>query len=153
MNLRMRVLCAVAVGGWLLAAAPVWAAELIGQVTFSGQPVPGATVTATRPSDGTDGAAIKKVTASDPQGVYRFPDLSEGVWTITVQMFGFTPVTREIKIPPDAPPPPVELALLPLADITRGLATQAVEPPVPAVPAARTATSTSNGGNAQAAPA
>jgi hypothetical protein len=73
MKHRMRVLCAVAVGAWLLAAAPAWAAELIGQVTFSGQPVPGATVTATKPSDGQDSDVIKKVTASDPQGVYRFP--------------------------------------------------------------------------------
>jgi len=153
MNLRMRVSCAVAVTVWLLAAAPAWAAELIGQVTFSGQPVPGATVTATRPSDGPDGSVIKKVTASDPQGVYRFPDLAEGVWTITVQMFGFMPMAREITIPPGAPPPPVELTLLPLAEITRGLATQAAEPPVAAAPAARGGTSTlaGKGGSAPAA--
>ena len=117
---------------WLFAAAPAWAAELIGQVTFNGQPVPGATVTATKASGGQDGAEIKKVTAADPQGVYRFPDLAEGVWTITVQMFGFTPVSREIKIPPDAPPPPVELALLPLDEITRGLPKQVAEPPLAA---------------------
>jgi len=111
-------------------------------------------VTATRPSGGQDGDVIKKVTASDPSGVYRFPDLAEGVWTITVQMFGFTPVTREIKIPPDAPPPAVELALLPLAEITRGLATQTVEPPVAAATAPRAGSpSSSNGGNAPAAPA
>ena len=65
----MRVLCAAAVAAWLLAAAPAWAAELLGQVTFNGQPVPGATVTATKPAGTPDGEAIKKVTASDPQGV------------------------------------------------------------------------------------
>ncbi|HEV8394897.1 MAG TPA: carboxypeptidase regulatory-like domain-containing protein [Vicinamibacterales bacterium] len=153
--MNVRGLCAVAVAVWLLAGAPVWAAELFGQVTFNRQPVPGATVTATRPSGGQDSDVIKKVTASDPSGVYRFPDLAEGVWTITVQMFGFTPVTREIKIPPDAPPPAVELALLPLAEITRGLTTQAVEPPVAAAATSRggTTTSSSNGGNAPAAPA
>ena len=107
MKQRMRVWCAAAVGAWLLAAAPAWAAELVGQVTFNGQPVPGATVTATRASGGQDGAEVRKTAASDVQGVYRFPDLAEGAWTITVQMFGFTPVMREIKIPPDAPPPPV----------------------------------------------
>ena len=154
MTIRMRVLGAVAVAAWLLAAAPAWAAELIGQVTFSGQPVPGATVTATKASGGQDSDVIKKVTASDPQGVYRFPDLGEGVWTITVQMFGFTPVSREIKIPPDAPPPPVELALLPLEEITRGLAKQAVEPPpVATAPAAQRNGNApaSNGANAPAA--
>jgi hypothetical protein len=69
-------------------------------------------------------------------------------------MFGFTPVTREIKIPPDAPPPPMELVLLPLAEITRGLATQAAEPPpVTAAPAAQRNGSApaSNGANAPAA--
>ena len=154
--MKVRGLCAVAVAVWLLAAAPVWAAELVGQVTFNGQPVPGATVTATRPPGGQDGEVTKKVTASDPQGVYRFPDLAEGVWTISVQMFGFTPVTREIKIPPDAPPPPVELALLPLAEMTRGLVTQAAEPPVvaaPAGPRTGTSTSSSSGANAPAAAA
>jgi len=154
--MKVRGLCAVAVAVWLLAAAPVWAAELVGQVTFNGQPVPGATVTATRAPGGQDGEVTKKVTASDPQGVYRFPDLAEGVWTISVQMFGFTPVTREIKIPPDAPPPPVELALLPLAEMTRGLVTQAAEPPVvaaPAGPRTGTSTSSSSGANAPAAAA
>ena len=160
MSVRQLFVCA-AVAAWCLAAAPAWAAELIGQVTFNGQPVPGATVTATRPAGGQDATEIKKVTASDPQGVYRFPDLAEGVWTVTVQMFGFTPVSREIKIPPDAPPPPVELALLPLDEITRGLPKQAAEPPLAAAarpsgtttPAARNGNSAASngGGNAPAA--
>ena len=128
--MRRLVTCAVAV--WILAAAPAWAAELLGQVTFNGQPVPGATITATKTGGGQDGGEMKKVTASDPQGVYRFPDLAEGTWTVTVQMFGFTAVTREIKIPPDAPPPPVELALMPLEEITRGLPKQVAEPPLAA---------------------
>jgi hypothetical protein len=137
-----RGLCTVAILAGLSLAAPTWAADLVGQVTFNGQPVPGATVTATR-ADPVKTDGVKTVTASDPQGVYRFPDLQEGIWTVTVQMFGFTPVTREIKIPPDAPPPPVELELLPLAEITRGLVTQA---PEPTPPAASAATRTSNGG-------
>ena len=126
--------CACVAAVWLFAAAPAGAAELVGQVTFNGQPVPGATVTATKATGGADGGELKKVTAADPQGVYRFPDLAEGVWTITVQMFGFTPVMREIKIPPDAPPPPVELAILPLDEITSGLPKKSqtrIAPPVP----------------------
>ena len=144
---------ACVVAAWLLAAAPAAAAELVGQVTFNGQPVPGATVTATKASGGQDGGAIKKVTAADPQGVYRFPDLAEGAWTVTVQMFGFTPVTREITIPPDAPPPPVELALLPLDEITRGLPKQTAEPPLAAGPVvgAPARNAASSGGNTPAA--
>ena len=132
---------------WLFAAVSARGAELVGQVTFNGQPVPGAAVTATK-AGGPDGGEIKKVTAADPQGVYRFPDLAEGVWTITVQMFGFAPVSREIKIPPDAAPPPVELALLPLEEITRGLPKQVAEPPLAA--AARPAAAQSSNGSANA---
>src|SRR6187200_1238282 len=84
-GMNVRGCCAIAVLAWLLTAASASAADLLGQVTFNGQPVPGATVTATR-AGGQDGDPVKKVTASDPQGVYRFPDLAEGVWTITVQM-------------------------------------------------------------------
>jgi hypothetical protein len=153
----MRRLVTCAVAAWLLAAAPAWAAELLGQVTFNGQPVPGATITATKAGGGQDGGEMKKVTASDPQGVYRFPDLAEGTWTVTVQMFGFTPVTREIKIPPDAPPPPVELALMPLEEITRGLPKQVAEPPLSAAarpagsPAANAPVASGGSGNAPAA--
>ena len=87
MSVRRLIACAVA--AWLLAAAPAWAAELLGQVTFNGQPVPGATVTATKGS-GQDGDVIKKVTASDPQGVYRFPDLAEGTWSVTVRQLALS---------------------------------------------------------------
>jgi hypothetical protein len=147
------IVCA-AVAAWMLAAAPAWAAELLGQVTFNGQPVPGVTVTATKVAAGSDGEPLKKITASDAQGVYRFPDLTEGVWAVTVQMFGFTPVTREIKVPPDEPPPPVELALLPLEEMTRGLPKQAPEPPAAtaaARPAGNAAPASGGRGNAPAA--
>ena len=56
-------------------------------------------------------------------------------------MFGFAPATREVRIPPDGPPPVVELALLPLAEMTRGLS-----PPVPVAPAAATAPATQKPG-------
>jgi hypothetical protein len=59
-------------------------------------------------------------------------------------------VSREIKIPPDAAPPPVELALLPLDEITRGLPKQTAEPPLAAGPVvgapAATRNAPANGG-------
>ena len=122
-----RAVRAACMAAWLLAAAvPALAADFVGQVTFNGQPVPGATVTATRQSGTSEAAGDKKVASSDLQGVYRFTDLAEGLWTVQVEMFGFAPATREVRIPPEGPPPVVELALLPLAEMTRGLA-----PPVP----------------------
>ena len=82
---------------WLLAVAPpARAADFLGQVLFNGQPVPGATVTATRQSTAVDAAGEKKVTLSDAQGVYRFPDLAEGMWTVQVEMFGFAPASRRL---------------------------------------------------------
>ena len=130
-----RAVRGVCVVVWLLAAAaPAVAADFFGQVTFNGQPVPGATVTVTRQAGTSGVAGDKKVASSDPQGIYRFTDLAEGLWTVQVEMFGFAPATREVRIPPDGPPPVVELALLPLAEMTRGLS-----PPVPVAPAAASA--------------
>ncbi len=132
---------------WLLAVAPpAWAADFLGQVLFNGQPVPGATVTATRQSTEVDAAGEKKVTLSDAQGVYRFPDLAEGMWTVRVEMFGFAPASRDVRIPPEGAPPVVELALLPLAEMTRGL-----PPPVPVAPAAATAPAAPGPGTSSAA--
>jgi hypothetical protein len=106
------------------------AADQYGQVTFSGLPVPGATVTAIQHDK-------KFVTISDQQGVFHFVGLAEGVCTIQVEMVGFAPSTREIKIPEDAMP--WALKLLPFEEITRGL-----PPPLPrAVPAPGAAASTS----------
>ena len=140
----LRGVCVVV---WLLAVAPpAWAADFLGQVLFNGQPVPGATVTATRQSTAVDAAGEKKVTLSDAQGVYRFPDLAEGMWTVQVEMFGFAPASRDVRIPPEGAPPVVELTLLPLAEMTRGL-----PPPVPVAPAAATAPAAPGPGTSSAA--
>jgi trimeric autotransporter adhesin len=102
-------LCAalVCLTAWSAAAAP----EYRGQVTFAGFPVPGATVTATQ--------GDKKFTAvTDQQGVFSFPDVTEGKWTITVEMQGFATRQDEILIAPNAPPaPPWELKMLPLEEM------------------------------------
>src|SRR5579863_7631370 len=91
-----------------------------GQVTFGGLPVPGATVTATQ--------GDKKFTAiTDPEGLYSFPDLTDGTWTIEVEMLGFSTVKQDVVVAPNAPPAKWELHLLPLTQINS--ATPAVTAP------------------------
>jgi len=51
------------------------ASEYHGQVFFSGLPVPGARVTATQ-------GDRKVVSTTDQQGIFGFPDLLDGAWTI-----------------------------------------------------------------------
>jgi trimeric autotransporter adhesin len=96
---------------WLVAAwlsvFTLAASEYRGQVTFGGLPVPGATVTATH-----DG---KKFTAiSDSQGIYSFPSLPDGIWTIEIAMTGFSTIKQDVAIAANAPSPKWELKLLPL---------------------------------------
>jgi hypothetical protein len=86
------------------------ASEYQGQVTFGGLPAPGATVTATQGSK-------QFVTSTDPQGLYSFPDLADGKWTIEVQMTGFAIVKQEVEIGPNGPAGKWELKLLPLSQI------------------------------------
>ena len=62
-------------------------AEYHGQVTFGGLAVPGATVTATQGDK-------QLATTTDPQGLYSFPDLADGKWTIEVRMTGFQQSSR-----------------------------------------------------------
>ena len=81
-----------------------------GQVTFGGLPVPGATVKATRGSS-------QFSTTTDQEGLYSFPDLADGAWTIEVEMTGFASLKQEVEIGPNAPPGKWELKLLPLDQI------------------------------------
>jgi hypothetical protein len=105
-------------------AAPALAAEHTGHVTFNGLGVPGATVTASRSDE-------RVVTATDERGVYQL-DLPEGAWTISVEMSGFAPVSREVTVAEGASPGTWELTLLSFAEISVRLkpdtATTAVAP-------------------------
>jgi len=125
--------------GRLLAATIVvtglFASEHRGVVQTGGLPVPGATVTATMGDK-------KVVTTTDDNGVYVFPDLADGVWTIRVEMLGFAPVTREVGVMAEAPPsPPLELKML-SADAMKTAVAAALAPssaaPAPAAPAPST---------------
>ncbi len=96
------------------------ASEHYGQVTFGGLPVPGATVTASQGDK-------QIVTASDQQGVCRFPDLADGVWTIRVEMLGFSPLTEDVTVAPNAPASMWDLKLLPFEEIARAIPARAAD--------------------------
>jgi len=108
------------------------AAEHHGVVRFRGLSVAGATVTATQESK-------KVVTTTDEGGRYSFPELADGVWSVTVEMLGFGKVTREIGIAADAPAPEWDL-LMPAAEPAAAPAdqpvTEAVSKPAEPAPAA-----------------
>jgi len=113
----------------ILAFSPVLSAtEHYGQVGFTGLAVPGATVTATQGDK-------QIVTTTDQSGLYRFPDLAEGTWTIKIEMRGFAPLSREVNVIAGAQAAVWELSLLSFEEITKGL-----PPPVSqAAPAAAAA--------------
>ncbi len=101
--MRCAGLCAIAVFGVSVLAG----AEHQGQVIYRGLPVPGVSVTMSQ--GGRKAAAV-----TDQQGFYAFPDLTEGVWTVEVEMFGFAAIRREIAVVPGAPAAKWELTMLPL---------------------------------------
>jgi hypothetical protein len=109
----------------LMVAVTLMASEQHGEVTFGGLPVPGATVTATQ--------GDKKFTAvTDPQGAYSFPDLTDGAWTIHVEMLGFAALQGEIMAAQGANPAMWELKMLPLDQIHADA--QLAPPPKPVAP-------------------
>lgn len=126
----------------LLAAGILNAGEYRGVVKLGTLAVPGATVTAQQ-GDKT------VATLTDLQGVYVFPDLADGTWTIKVEMRGFVPVEREVQSPGAAD---WSLAILPLGKIAETGASAEVRaaespkavvkhPPKVALPAATNTTS------------
>jgi hypothetical protein len=121
-----------AISGWFAArlghailcialSALAAASEYHGDVTFGGLPVPGATVTATQGN-------LKSVAITDQQGIFSFPDLNDGAWTIQVEMQCFTTVKQDVVIRANAQPTATtwELKLLPLDQIKCQTAATAV---------------------------
>ncbi len=88
------------------------AADHVGRVAFHNVPVSGATVTAIQGNQ-------QHSTITDQDGVYRLPGLSDGVWTLRIEMLGFSPGSHDVTIAADAPAPTWELTLLSLDAITR----------------------------------
>lgn len=92
---------------WLIAGVGLAAgSEYHGLVLLNGVPVPGASVTATK------GSATFAV-LTDERGVYSFPDLSDGNWTVQVEMTGFARAKRNVTIARDTPAGVWELKLVP----------------------------------------
>lgn len=86
-------LCAVIC---LLYAGAASASEYHGTVTFNNQPMPGAQITARRGNR-------TFATVSDINGFYSFADLSDGTWTIEVQMPYFEPVKQDVIVSKETP--------------------------------------------------
>lgn len=129
-HLKISILLRHLVVGWCSALILV-AAEYHGQVTFSGLPVPGATVTAARDDK-------KSVTTTDEQGRYSFADLTNGRWSVKIEMLGFATIDREVVIAPGASAGAWELKMLPLGQIKAQIETApslgGTPPSIPAQP-------------------
>ena len=113
-----------------LLSALLYASQQRGQVKFGGLPVPGATVTATQGDE-----SLSVIT--DSQGGYSFPDLTDGVWTIQVEMLGFESLKQEVTVARDAPPTAWDLKMLPLDQMKVVTAPAAPPSQTPAVAAAK----------------
>jgi trimeric autotransporter adhesin len=94
----------------LLQYSALAASEHHGQVAVGGLPVPGVTVTATRGDQ-------KSTAVTDQRGIYSFPDLQDGTWTIDVEMLGFARSKMDVAIVPNAPGLQWELKMLPFDEI------------------------------------
>ncbi len=111
--------------GLLALALPLAATEHHGVVKFGGLPVPGVTITMTQ--------GDKKSTAiTDDLGSYSFPNLTDGLWNIDVEMLCFESIKREIAVAADAPAPEWDLKLQTFDAI------KAAAPPPPPTSAAKT---------------
>jgi hypothetical protein len=94
-----------------------------GKVLFGGVPVPGATVVATQ-------GANKFVAVTDQQGSYSFPNLTDGPFTIQVEMLGFSTVKQEVT----GSTAEIELKMLPIEEMHAEVVRSA--PPEQPAPAA-----------------
>ena len=74
---------------WILLCAQAFAQS--GTVKSGGQPIPGATVRATQ------GDRVL-TTLTDANGAFTLDKMTPGTWNVTVNMFGFDPVQREVQI-------------------------------------------------------
>ena len=144
---RRRHIKQAAIFALLLAlASPLAAAEHRGVVKFGGLPVPGATVTASQ--------GDKKLSAvTDEQGVYSFPNLSDGLWNIEVDMLCFQTIKREIAVAPDSPSPEWDLQLQSFDEIkaTAPTPTPESKPATPTADGAAAATAVASSPSTSAA--
>ncbi len=104
--------------GWL-SALILLASEHHGQVNFGGLPVPGVAVTATK-------GDAKATAITDGMGMYSFPDLADGTWTMQVDMSGFSTLKQDVGVGPGAPGVTWDLKLKSLSEIQATVQTPAL---------------------------
>jgi hypothetical protein len=104
-----------------LAIIALAASEHHGVVKSNGIPVPGATVTASQ------GDTKPLVTTTDDNGAYEFADLPDGIWTITVDLLGFSTLSREVGVTADAGSPTWDLKVQSLDALNNDLAAEAAK--------------------------
>jgi hypothetical protein len=90
----LRIYLLLAVSGSLFAQT---SSTYTGTVKFGGQPLPGATVVATKGDH-------PSVTTTDESGSYELPDLAPGSYSVEVQMFGFQTARKQVQISPGSQP-------------------------------------------------
>jgi hypothetical protein len=108
---RLKYALIVAVLSLGSAVLPLLGSEHHGTVKFGGLPLPGATVTA-KPMNAKDGDKTFNA-ISDLEGRYSFPDLTDGPWTIQVEMPLFSPLQQEVSVGAGAAAADWDLKLLP----------------------------------------
>src|SRR5688572_6743635 len=101
--------------------ATLLASDYFGQITFNGVPVPGVTVTATQGPSTALGAGKKVSATTNQDGIYHLADIADGLWTLTIEMFGFATITRDVTVPVTEDPPPDALSVRTFAELTRAL--------------------------------
>jgi hypothetical protein len=100
---------------FLVASQPaLLASDYFGQVTFNGLPVPGATVTATQ-------GQSKTTATTNQDGIYHLADIADGLWTLTIELFGFATITRDVTVPVTDDPPPDAMIARSFDELTRAL--------------------------------
>jgi hypothetical protein len=99
--------------------------EYRGQVLFNALPVPGVTVIV---AQGTQ----KQTAITNEQGVYTFPELTEGTWTIRIEMLCFATIRQDVTIAPSQPAAHWDLKLLSLDEIRAEA--RLIVPVIPAAP-------------------
>ena len=94
--------------------ATLLASDYFGQVTFNGVPVPGVSVTATH-------GPSKTTATTNQDGIYHLADIADGLWTLTIEMFGFATITRDVTVPVTEDPLPDALSVRSFDELTRAL--------------------------------
>jgi trimeric autotransporter adhesin len=92
--------------------------DLSGRVLFTSVPVPGATITASRPVESAgerDNPAF--TTLSDEDGRFRLANLEDGTWKVRIEMRGFVTIERDVTLPVPEPELVVTLTMRPFDEI------------------------------------